>query len=1045
MATSSQVTNPPNKNSHSPEKNRTSHSVNIEVCCRMFVSYILNDLLQYLPRIATIIGHIEPQPTHEQKSKGRPPQRTETNLLFIDNLFEPHTVAAVFRLIDSKRNEFTFANIFTALENSDVSLLVDPRHLPLPSASPFVPFLLLLLYVRLIKSTPTEAVELYSLLFKLKYKKLDFGYFKGKLKPESFINGIVERRIRFYHSGDTSSRHKILSQLSIHFNELFEMGTIQFLNQQKQAESILLGEFSPSLRHTHNRSAFEKRRDYFQHEDSFTRIREYLDKSDKIVLYNLRFLSERLPELDISLFSERNRSLLKQLIDLYLEGKLFNPEIVEHCLKLFIAWCLMQYRDDILVSVDTRASTDTLSFVLDRVKQILSLNPDREDYKHLFPFCIVYLGAAMRLLPKEKANECYNIIKSLLSQKPDAFLQNQQLSLMLTGLGYVMSCVNDTQLLELTRLLLNIWDTQPSIHSDLLKSHPHSQPPQSQSQASPPPQLIVAPTNEIEETTPLSSASFSKIVDPIIKTTSIQIEPKSNSDSKELDNNTTTDNSSNNKSNDTLCISKKENSKIEGIQKKDDTVARSNDSFASDNNGMRLKSDLISTSFAHREADVLYNLSHALQLFRLFRYVYIARSEQERHRHRKNSPLENLPSLRHSDNKLSLPFLATFWRSSKSNAKVVERTMPNEWNAEFEWASRLIDVCSSIFDTRSENAKYMALFASAGIVKGMLTSDRSEPHILSTFDRLIRNVTSRLEAMSEMAPGELRDNWRKWRQALAVLFVNVDKKYPDVNDEFVISIVVDVLLEDILNIEPLLTNPQQIETHQVSPLFQMASLFTRTIGSLFLRMDNNASGQKILLKFESFAKHLHESWHNFQIELKKLSAQRKQSQNQADGRSLKLQKEQLEKAMKPQFNAIFLAYVFLLKTIIHRVTQEQCYRILEFLSYIEFCSIKGFEMYKELLVELVSRVARHEPNTFLNKILEMIPIAFNEELRLQSLPEPKNKLLISRFLHFVNVLEVFMEREDFWTFENGNIQYEISTLFRQKNPSPPLFTDSTSE
>jgi hypothetical protein len=74
----------------------------------------------------------------EQRSRRRQAQRTETNLLFIDNLFAPQIVSTVFALIDTKRNEFTFANIFTALETSDISILVDPQYFSLPfSLSPF--------------------------------------------------------------------------------------------------------------------------------------------------------------------------------------------------------------------------------------------------------------------------------------------------------------------------------------------------------------------------------------------------------------------------------------------------------------------------------------------------------------------------------------------------------------------------------------------------------------------------------------------------------------------------------------------------------------------------------------------------------------------------------------------------------------------------------------------------------------------------------------------------------------------------------------------
>lgn len=64
MTTSFQQVEPKINQSFSPSSERKSSSnyIKIEFWCRLFVSYILNDLLKYLPRISTIIGHLEPQP-----------------------------------------------------------------------------------------------------------------------------------------------------------------------------------------------------------------------------------------------------------------------------------------------------------------------------------------------------------------------------------------------------------------------------------------------------------------------------------------------------------------------------------------------------------------------------------------------------------------------------------------------------------------------------------------------------------------------------------------------------------------------------------------------------------------------------------------------------------------------------------------------------------------------------------------------------------------------------------------------------------------------
>lgn len=48
------------------------------------------------------------------------------------------------------------------------------------------------------------------------------------------------------------------------------------------------------------------------------------------------------------------------------------------------------------------------------------------------------------------------------------------------------------------------------------------------------------------------------------------------------------------------------------------------------------------------------------------------------------------------------------------------------------------------------------------------------------------------------------DVWRHWRQGLAVLCVLIEKKFPNISDETIIQIILDVLLEDVLDFEQIL-------------------------------------------------------------------------------------------------------------------------------------------------------------------------------------------------------------------------------------------------
>lgn len=43
-----------------PKEPKKSQANDIEYWCRMFMSYIINGRLKYLPRIASTIGHLEP-------------------------------------------------------------------------------------------------------------------------------------------------------------------------------------------------------------------------------------------------------------------------------------------------------------------------------------------------------------------------------------------------------------------------------------------------------------------------------------------------------------------------------------------------------------------------------------------------------------------------------------------------------------------------------------------------------------------------------------------------------------------------------------------------------------------------------------------------------------------------------------------------------------------------------------------------------------------------------------------------------------------------
>jgi hypothetical protein len=210
--------------------------------------------------------------------------------------------------------------------------------------------------------------------------------------------------------------------------------------------------------------------------------------------------------------------------------------------------------------------------------------------------------------------------------------------------------------------------------------------------------------NEIE-----TSATSLKIVEPILKTPSLEIESKPNNNLKHQNNIVVSENSDNNSNDGTPLSHNKENTKNDQNSSNDNSVIGSNGSCPVNNNGLNLKSDLITTSSSLRESNALFNLSHALQLFRLFRYVYMARTEQkERYHLHQHSQQEYSQTSQNIEKKRQLfSFLLSFWRNASPSAndvvKLNDGSLSNNRKVEHDWITRLVDFCAHIFETRSES------------------------------------------------------------------------------------------------------------------------------------------------------------------------------------------------------------------------------------------------------------------------------------------------------------------------------------------------------
>ncbi len=106
---------------------------------------------------------------------------------------------------------------------------------------------------------------------------------------------------------------------------------------------------------------------------------------------------------------------------------------------------------------------------------------------------------------------------------------------------------------------------------------------------------------------------------------------------------------------------------------------------------------------------------------------------------------------------------------------------------------------------------------------------------------------------------------------------------------------------------------------------------------------------------------------------------------------------------------------------------------LDFLAYIEFCSFKGLNLQRELLLDLVVFVSNQDPVNFLPRIISYIPLIngtiykknSNAKIYFDKFPfldkdkftkdsiAPKDKMTISKFSHFLNIFDILLEQETF--------------------------------
>jgi hypothetical protein len=90
------------------------------------------------------------------------------NYVYVTNPFTSNIIHEAYRHFGNRRNDLSLPDIYTALASNDLSRIVDPATLPIDPKSPLVAFCLILLYMKLIASTPETTFAIYSVLDRLR-------------------------------------------------------------------------------------------------------------------------------------------------------------------------------------------------------------------------------------------------------------------------------------------------------------------------------------------------------------------------------------------------------------------------------------------------------------------------------------------------------------------------------------------------------------------------------------------------------------------------------------------------------------------------------------------------------------------------------------------------------------------------------------------------------------------------------------------------------------------------------------------------------------
>eukprot|EP01112_Ceratiomyxa_fruticulosa_P011863 TRINITY_DN3261_c0_g1_i2.p1 TRINITY_DN3261_c0_g1~~TRINITY_DN3261_c0_g1_i2.p1 ORF type:complete len:713 (+),score=157.86 TRINITY_DN3261_c0_g1_i2:100-2139(+) len=209
----------------------------------------------------------------------------------------------------------------------------------------------------------------------------------------------------------------------------------------------------------------------------FDRVRQYLGKSDKMVLLNLRFLvKERISLVsnhqvwtaeNVSLLIEVLKQKTTQIGNENILSSAVSRGIIDSVIRLIGSWMNViptrprnRERSGAVISwweADRNRMTDMITQVVQSMCNILFCTPELA----MNPFCsmgMFYLGFAVGILRDSKSQLAFTTLTNILRTQGPTILSHPRLYTIFMGLGFAISGSAENQLEEIITIILTMWD-----------------------------------------------------------------------------------------------------------------------------------------------------------------------------------------------------------------------------------------------------------------------------------------------------------------------------------------------------------------------------------------------------------------------------------------------------------------------------------------------------------------------------------------------------------------------------------------------------------